>query len=288
MSNNKNIIVGIDLSKSSLEVLKKAFQIAKEKNAKLTIVHAIDKNLFEKYFSSTNNKKLIKKAKGSIEQKIQELKDNGVKYTIIVEISSPSKLLMNTANDIKTALIIIGVNGEDNFKTKIFGSTSIKTIQNSSLPVLIIKNNCTNEYNNILAFTDLSKVSAKSIAFAQNFFENSNVKAIYAYKQLTDLVLTFYNSLEEKEKIKKGVVTDSKKKFDKFIKENNIKNKELLEVYHGLNDALLQKANEEQSDLIVMGSNGVKNADSFMYGSIALYMIENVQSDILVYVPKGN
>lgn len=286
MSKDNKIIVGIDLSQSSLEVLKRAFQIAQTKDATLVIVHAIDKTLFEKYFSSPNDDVLLQKAQKKIEEEIENISHNGVDYSLIIKMAAPVKLIIDVAKEIEPDLIVIGVNAEDNFKTKVFGSTSIKTIQNSKLPVLIVKNNCAEEYQNILAFTDLSEVSAKSIRFTQNFFEKCTIKAIYAYKQLTDLVLTYYNSMDEKDEIQKKIVTDAVNNFDLFKKENNIMDSEIIEVSHGINNILLTKSNELNSDLVVIGSNGVNDAGSFLYGSIALYMIENVESDILVYVPK--
>ena len=79
MSIKKNIVVGIDFSKASIEVLKRAVHLAKLKNAKLTIVHAIDKGLFDKYFSSSNNEELIEKAKLNIEEKKVKLQEKNIK-----------------------------------------------------------------------------------------------------------------------------------------------------------------------------------------------------------------
>ena len=286
MNKIKNILVGIDFSKSNFQVLKRALQLSKLKDAKLTIVHAIDKSLFDKYFTNSNNEKLIEKAKSKIEEEIKKINEFNVDYSILVKITSPSNLIIETAKNNNPELILIGVNTGEDFKSKIFGSTSIKTIQNTKLPVLIVKNDCENEYENILAFTDLSEISEKSIRFCQDFFEKSNLKVIHAYKQLNDLALTFYNSIEDKEKIQKEIAKKSEEEFEEFKKTNNILDAELVEVHHGISEILLNKAKEENRDLIVIASHGVNNAGSFFYGSTALYMMENVQSDILIYVPE--
>jgi nucleotide-binding universal stress UspA family protein len=286
MSIKKNILVGIDFSKSSIEVLKRAFQLAKLKRAKLTIVHAIDKGLFDKYFSNSNDEELIVKAKVNIEELIAKLQEKNVEYSIIVKIEAPSSLIVDTVDDSKPELIVIGVNTIDNFKTKVFGSTAIRIVQNTKLPVLIVKNNCEKDYDDILAFTDLSPISVKSINFTKDFFEKSSIKVIHAYKQFNDLVLSFHNALEHKAEIQEDIALKAKEKFEEFKKENDIVDSEIIEVYNGLSQILLEKAEMENKDLVAIGSNGVKNIDSFLYGSTALYMMENVTSDILVYVPK--
>ena len=286
MSIKKNIVVGIDFSKFSTEVLKRAFQLTKQKNAKLTIVHAIDKGLFDKYFSNSNNEELIAKAKTNIEEIITTLQINDREYAIVVKIESPSSLIIDTVKDTNPELIIIGVNSVDKFKTKVFGSTAIRTIQNTKLPVLIVKNNYEKDYDNILAFTDLSPISVKSINFTKEFFDKSSIKVIHAYKQLNDFVLTFHNSLEHKDEIQEDIVIKAKQRFEEFAKENEITDSELIEVHHGVSQVLLEKAKDENKDLVVLGSNGVKNAGSFLYGSTSLYMMENVTNDVLIYVPK--
>jgi len=286
MSIKKNIVVGIDFSKFSTEVLKRAFQLTKQKNAKLTIVHAIDKGLFDKYFSNSNNEELIAKAKTNIEEIITTLQINDIEYAIVVKIESPSSLIIDTVKDTNPELIIIGVNSVDNLKTKVFGSTAIRTIQNTKLPVLIVKNNYEKDYDSILAFTDLSPISVKSINFTKEFFDKSSIKVIHAYKQLNDFVLTFHNSLEHKDEIQEDIVIKAKQRFEEFAKENEITDSELIEVHHGVSQVLLEKAKDENKDLVVLGSNGVKNAGSFLYGSTSLYMMENVTNDVLIYVPK--
>jgi len=78
----------------------------------------------------------------------------------------------------------------------------------------------------------------------------------------------------------------------KFSKEHRIVHKDKIEVLkrafqlYGVSQVLLAKINEENKDLVVLASNGVNNTDSFLYGSTALFMMENVKSDILIYVPR--
>ncbi|WP_121626391.1 universal stress protein [Poseidonibacter antarcticus] len=285
MSIKRNILVGIDFSKSSIEVLKRAFNLVKSIGAKLTIVHAIDKGLFDKYFSRSNDEELITKAKENIEKIITNLQEKNIEYSIVVQISTPTSLIIDMAKEINPSLIVVGVNSIDNFKTKVFGSTSVKIIQNTKLPVLIVKNNCEKDYKDILAFTDLSPISLKSINFTKEFFENSNLKVIHAYKQVNDFTLTFHDSLEHKKEIQEDITQRAKERFEEFKKVNKITNSELIEVYNAISEVLLSKTEEENKDLVVLGSNGVNNADSFLYGSIALYMMENVKNDILIYVP---
>lgn len=285
MSKFENIVVGIDISKFSIEVLKRAFLLAKEKDAKLTVVHAIDPNWFESFFSTVDEKDTKGKIKSKIIEKIKKANINSVDYSIIVKKKDPEKLVVDSAKKLKADLIVVGANTKNDSKNKVFGSTTRKISQNSRLPILIVKNSFKKEYSNILAFTDLSKTSEKGIKFAQKFFPNIELKAVYAYKQLNEFMLTFYDSIDKKDKIQDTIVKKAKKEFEAFKKKNNITKGKLVESYFGVDEVLYKTSLKEKCDLAVLGSTGVNNVDSFLIGSTSASLMERLDSDVLVYVP---
>ncbi len=281
----KNIVVGIDGSIISNEVLKRAFLLAKDKNANITVVHIIETTLMETFFTNKNSDEVKQELMMKIAQEVQELNQYNANATIIVTEGAASDQIISKAQNLKAELIIIGANGKTDLSNKVFGSTAHKIAQQSNLPLLVVKNRCEKEYSNILAFSDLTPVSEKSIEFAQDFFSQAQFKLVHAYKQLSDFTLTFYNALEAKEKLQDKVKNDIVKKFEEFTKKVNIKESQLIEAYYSFNDVLLEASEKEKNDLIVLGSHGIKNTTSFLHGSTSSYLMENVKSDVLVYVP---
>ncbi len=52
-----------------------------------------------------------------------------------------------------------------------------------------------------------------------------------------------------------------------------------------INEDLLEYIIKDKSDLLVLGSKGVDNLNSFVFGSTASYLVQSSPTDVLVYVP---
>ena len=72
MKKFENIVVGLDISKASISILQRAFLLAKENNAKVTIIHAIDTNWFAELFTSSNLEELHNRTKNLILRRKKE------------------------------------------------------------------------------------------------------------------------------------------------------------------------------------------------------------------------
>jgi len=281
----KNIVVGIDGSSISNEVLKRAFLIAANKEINITVVHIIETTLMETFFTNKNSDEVKQELMMKIAQDVQKLNQFNANVSIRVTSGKAADQIIEKAHDLKADLIIIGANAKDDLSNKTFGSTAHNIAQKSNLPVLIVKNSCQKAYENVLAFSDLTPVSQKSIEFAKESFENATFKLVHAYKQLSDFTLSFYNAMEAKETLKDKVKNQIQESFEAFNKKVGIENTQLIEAYYNFNDVLLEASNNTENDLIVLGSHGVKDTTAFLQGSTSSFLMEHTQSDVLVYVP---
>lgn len=285
MGDFKNIIVGLDVSKNSVEILKRAFSLSTQNNSELTIVHGIDTNWFSEIFIKSNLEELKEHAITKIEKELKNIETNGIKYNIVVDKETASSLVVDTAKEIDASLIVIGVNSKENFETKVFGSTGHKIAQNSKKPIVIVKNNCKAQYENIVAFSDFSEVSLAAINFSKKFFHKNDIKMVSVYKQASEVILRYYDEYDNKQEVQAEIREKKQEEFKKFIEENNIDNAELIEEFYSISDALLNYVEDDKNDLVVLGSRGVNNSNSFLYGSTTSYLMEHLKKDILVYVP---
>ncbi len=284
METFKNIVVGLDISKNSTFVLQRAFLLAKENNSKVTIVHAIDNSWFSDLFS--NFDELKDHAINSIESQISQVDTKEVEYSVLVEKETASTFVVDTAKSLNAYLIIIGANEKDNNEVAVLGSTAHKIAQNGKLPMIIVKNPCNDNYKNIVAFSDLSEVSFKSLVFAKEFFKQEDIKTVYAYKQMGEIALRYYNEDKNKDKIQLGIKQKESAKFEKFVEEFKITNAELIESNIGVNSALTNYVASNSNDLVVLGSTGVSNPNTFFFGSTTSFLMENLKSDLLIYIPN--
>jgi len=235
MSKVKNVVVAIDTSIMANEVLKRAFDFA-NKDIVLHIVHCIDIPWINKL---KEKKDIVLQTKRKLKESIKKLNKENKPFKLIVKKGTPSTVIVKEAKKLDAKLIIIGAYSKENLKTKILGSNAHNIAQKSNLPVLIVKNMFVEKYSSAIAFTDLSKVSKKSIRFTQKFFKDLDIKLVHVSKKISDFTLDFYKINDQTDFLIKEAKKQKEKEIDKFKKDICINDIEVLEESGSYNEALL-------------------------------------------------
>jgi len=278
-----NIIAAVDTSAMADEVLKRAISLAARESAQVTVLHNIETPLFEKLFGDVAGEEKLRK---KLEEKMNALNSEAkVDFFVTITRGKASDEIVYEADKLQSELIIIGAHGKKSIKDTFFGSTAHHVAQKSHLPVLIIKKPVTDDYKNVLALTDLSEASQKSIQFAQNLFKDAKLDISYAYTQITDLSVDFYNLESERDDFREKVRERTEQDVEKFQQSLGIDNTEVIEGFEPISEMLLETAEDHEPDLVILGTHGVKVSDTVVYGSTASYLMKKVPSDILIYVP---
>jgi nucleotide-binding universal stress UspA family protein len=144
----KQILCPIDGSPASNTAMNEAIRLAKDQNAKLRFLHAIDtffpildvsddlNLIYIAEILRKNGKKLLKKAK-------EAARKEGV-ITDSKEVESfgnrVSKFVVKEAEEWPADLIVMGTQGLRGFEHLIMGSDAQTIIRNSHVPVMLIRN----------------------------------------------------------------------------------------------------------------------------------------------------
>ena len=221
----KRILVAIDMSDMSYEALKRGILLAKEKEAQLIVMHVIDQSFIDSVIGQLIDKTKLKQ---KLIDKIDKLNiEINIDYLLFLEFGSVISSINLKVKEINADLLVIGTHGQDNIISNYFGSTALKLIQSTHIPILIVKNNVNNSYKKMLSPTNLSDYSKESILFANNFFDNLTQKYLYAYEDIDVLMATRYHvSIEQQLKFKKELhlrATQDLEKFTEDIKDGDRK-----------------------------------------------------------------
>jgi len=279
-----NIVVGLDISNTSISILKRAFLLAQQNDSKITIVHAIANHWFTELFTSLKLEKIQKHTEENIQKILQDVDTQNIEYSIIIEKETASTFVVDTAQKINASLIVIGANEKGDVNFSLLGSTAHKIAQNSKIPLIVVKNFSEKKYENIASFTDLSEISYKSLSFAKDFFQKNEISVIYAYNQMSEITLKYYEEIENQETIQSNITNKENEKVTLFEEKYNISNVTTIETDAGISSALSKYVDTNKNDLIIMGSKGLNNSTAFIYGSTTSYLMENLKSDLLIYV----
>jgi nucleotide-binding universal stress UspA family protein len=279
------ILAAINMSSFDDEVMKRAVQIAKEADAQLHFTHAIDIPVMDidissKYLAQKVDEDAIRK---EILDKVNRLDGSkDIEYIINITIGDAAEQVMYMAKKVQADLIIIGSHSKTKIEDYYLGATAQEIAQRSGHPVLVIKNSVQGNYKNILAPTDFSSSSKKSILFAQIAFKSSPIGLVFVYEDLDDLTMEFYKLDSQKSEDSPEFI--GRPHADIFKQDVGIQNLDMIKSSSSINKSLLEYVKNKKSDLIVLGSSGSDVAGSFL-GSTAAYLLRNAISDMLIYIP---
>ena len=276
------ILAAINMSVFDNEVIKRAILMAKENDAQLHFIYAIDIPVIDIEISSESLKQNINKdsIKKEISQKIDAIDGSqNLEYFIHISVGDASPQIIHLAHEIHAELIILGSHSKVKIEDYYLGFTVNYIAQNSALPVLVIKNRVDGMYKSILAPTDLSSSSKKSILFAKIVFKSLPIKLVYAYEELDDLAIDYLKLSPDKNDDEHVFIGRSH--ISTFKEDVEIDDIEMLKKSSPINESLLEYIKKENSDLIILGSSGSDIAGSYL-GSTAAFLLRNIHSDILI------
>ncbi len=287
MKKINRILVGIDIFEKSDNVLMRALSIARENKAELFIVHAVETPWLSvpSYFGSKEVNIDIKGITEKIEKKLKSLnRDKKVPYFIYVKEDDADDLLLCAAKWSKADMMVLGAHSKTKSKKRFLGSIVQKVVHQSHIPVLVVKNNATRAYKNIIAPTDFQMQSKQSILFAQNVFPTLTIHIVHAFQTVYATEAPYATMGPEISDYNNVALPTAKKEMKKFIKEVSVKKGEVIDDEFDTKAALIKYINKGSYDLVVVGSRGTSGFKALL-GSVATYILRETRGDVLIYVP---
>lgn len=143
----QHIIVPVDGSKISYSAVKKAAEIAKVFNSKLSLISLIAEDPFTNadfYYSSAIMRDYFAQAHENAKKTLKEARLIAEEFSVIAEteiVEAPvnAKSIAQTATEKQVDLIVMGSHGRKGFRKVLLGSFAQDVLSNTHLPVLIIK-----------------------------------------------------------------------------------------------------------------------------------------------------
>ena len=288
MKELKRIVVGIDISEKSDNVLKRALIVARENEAELFIVHAVVTPWLSvpSYFGSKETVIDIEGIKKKIEKKLKTLNtDNQVSTMIYVKEDDADTLLLYAAKWFKADMMVLGAHSKSKGRKRFLGSIVQKVVHQSHLPVLVVKNNAKGAYKKIVAPTDFQVQSKQSILFVKNIFPKSKIDIVNAFETVYVMEAP-YATMGGPDIIEYNTValTSAKREMKKLIKEVSVKTGRVIDGEFDSKSALVNYINKGSYGLVAVGSRGTSGFGALL-GSVAAYTLRETSCDVLVYVP---
>ena len=137
----ENILVAVDGSKHSDAAFDVALDIAQKYGSQLFVLHVFQGGTGTGTLVSSTDEDVNRSIGQQVLNSYEETaKERGLQNVdILLQEGDAAKRIMETANEIKCGLLILGSRGRGGFKDLLLGSVSHKVTSHADCPVLIAK-----------------------------------------------------------------------------------------------------------------------------------------------------
>ncbi|WP_439185213.1 universal stress protein [Carboxylicivirga taeanensis] len=269
----EKILLAVDINTTYSAQIEVAAKLANSYNSQVIISYVIPKEVL--------HPEIIDIVHNAVDTKLNEIKDllekDGVTVAhCIIENGKPSEKLLQLATTHGVNLILAGSGKgqSNNFK---LGITAEKLIQLSDIPVWIVKNSEEVQFKRILCPVDFSEASQRAlknaILLTKNF--NSQLTILNAYKPFTNLSPRIQVDMEAENS---KLLRNQKQTMNSFLEDFDLSDVNFeISIEPGIiHEVILEKIKLDNSDLLVMGTNGRSVINRFMMGSITERVVREV------------
>jgi nucleotide-binding universal stress UspA family protein len=136
-----SLLVPFDNSASSRKALVRALELAKSGNGEVTVLYVIPRyeELMDFIKTESIGKSLHHEADKIVSEARKLAVDNGAQLSTVVKEGRSADIITETADKLKSDLIVMGTHGWRGMEKALMGSTAERVIAQASCPVLIAK-----------------------------------------------------------------------------------------------------------------------------------------------------
>jgi nucleotide-binding universal stress UspA family protein len=283
------VLATTDFSDPSADALRYAAFEARRRQTDLLVVHAID-TASERwsYLQETDefdHQGIEKRAVERLESFVRDAVDQTERPPADFEILNDraADAIVERGNDV-AELIVMGATGAGRIESALLGSTAEEVARNSNKPVLVVPEGAEPApASSILAPVDTSECSRQSLNYAidRATLDDSTLSIMHATVLPAGamMMMDAGPSPAQTEAHREQV----KSMFGKFLEDFDFDD---LEVNHLLrfgapHREILNAADEQDSDLIIMGTHGRRGFERFFLGSTATRVLRNIPCPVI-------
>jgi len=240
-------------------------------------ISVIDIEMLEK-IEGEKKEEAIEKLKG-----LQEfLKPHKTK--IFVEIGDPADTILEYEDRLKPDFVFLGGHKKGLVEKILIGSTTEKVVKYGKRNDFVVKGREVNFNKKVVIAYDFSQTCQKALEFAIDFLKNFKVKVDILHVDepigvplIEKLKVKVHERFAEE---KKKILSDLKKKFEEKEIETNIVYLEGKNPVEVITDYV---NNNEDVELLIIGSKGLSGLKRLILGNTATKLISKIKKPILIY-----
>jgi len=180
-------------------------------------------------------------------------------------------------------LLLVGAHGEGALRDLFLGSTAFALLQRAVYPLLVVKAEGEEPYDNVLVGIDFTSASRPALEVALLIAPGAHVAALHAVRiPYEGIINVLPGESNAHDTWRRQAVDTARDELDEFIDGSDaVRRVERVAVYGHAAHALVSCARAARADLIVVGKGSASLADALV-GGVAKHVVEAADCDVLV------
>jgi len=274
----KQVLVATDLSDSSDRAVERALQLAAARGAELDIVHVMEEGLpaeAQAEVAATDENAIREKLAAS------PFADQ-VKVTIDLVVGNAETDIVERAVMANADCIVLGLHDRllaENLAIE--GTLAETVIGNSTLPVLLVRNEPRSPYQTVVVGIDFSSLSHAAIEAAVLIAPEATLHLVHAYEGDADQAHMAEQKL-------KAFVSGESRVFERAAVQAGLRELTVRTIAEqgDPREALKTQITSRGADLLVLGTHGRTGLARTLLGSVTTDLINARLCDVLVIRPE--
>jgi nucleotide-binding universal stress UspA family protein len=292
----KRILCPTDLSDAASQAVEQALAVAGYHKARVTALHVLTPLTLATsgVATSAEEARELERLRGSTTEAFAAAPAAGVDVEVLVDVGQPAGAILDRAATLPADLIVMGTHGASGFQHLVLGSVTEKVLRKAPCPVLTVPPHARAisrpPFRRLLCAVDFSEASLDAVRAAVFLAEDARATLVLLHvlewpweepppPQFDRLPIEQALALAE---------------FRRYLEERATKRLESLvppsipasQVATRLRSGkpyvqVLQAADEEQADLIVIGVHGRNPADLALFGSTTNQVVRRARCPVL-------
>lgn len=292
----RHLLIATDFSAAADRALARAAQLARQRGARLTVLHVIPQGpldlarRFAMQAPEAAEAEARRGARQELEERLARLPELPP-HQVELRVGRPGAEIAKAAGELGADLIVLGAHGERFLKEVLLGSTVHKALRLAPCPVLVVKQAAAGPYRRVLLPTDFSANARTAAAIARAFAPEADREFLHVYEApferqmyfagARDSTLDFYRHKAE---------SDAREAMSRFVAELGWQDGPApgTRLRHGYAPAEIERVVQDFSfDLIALATQDNSELTAALLGSVSLHVIEEIQCDLLVVRGMG-
>ncbi len=287
------VLAAIDFSKNSYTGLRRAARLAREAGEPLVVAHSVvhaDENAFWRHFVQTPwevPQKIRAVAQARLRESVQEVlsaDEMPDDITYVVELKNAADGILEASRAHDADLVVLGATGSGKLHNALLGCSAERVIRKSEVPVIAVPPDAPDgKFEKILAPVDFSDCSRQSLCMAADIARREGAKLFILHAFALPAASLALLDMQAPPESVEAYEEQKWAEFDEFVEQLDLDDLDCTRLLRISSPAaaIQDAVDEEDIDLICMGTHGRRGLDRVLLGSTAAKVLRRLPCSVM-------